>query len=159
MEEQANEIWEAENLENVLSLLLWYRTQYTGSREPGCNNPYAEGHIGNVKAMGWYEDPELRSNGALENLNSVLNRVTKRTIGKNGNKIEAETFILAHRHMECLAKAEVELIDLQFETKKAKRTNTKATKKMLAVKKKYGRITAENVDAYFEEMKSLLGNK
>ena len=156
MEEEIDELWEGENARKVKDMLAYYRREFTGSRNEETGDDFAEGKIADVKVMSFYEDVASRANGALESKNAQVNRIVKRTVGKGG-RITGESWIEAWKFLERLTHAEVQLMNEEIDVKRKKRKYTKATQRMQKIQKRFGDITAENYEIYFDAMKGNMG--
>ena len=156
MEEEIDELWEGENARKVRAMHTYYCREFTGSRNEQTGDDFAKGKIADVKVMSFYEDPASRSNGALESKNKQVNRIVKRTVGKGG-RITGESWIKAWKFLERLTHAEVQLMDEEIDVQRKQRKYTKATQRMLKIKRQFGNITVENYDVYFDAMKGNMG--
>ena len=156
LEKEIEELWDGANVRKVKAMLKYYRETYTGSRNEETGDDFAKGKIADVKVMSFYEDIPSRSNGAEESKNRKVNRIVKRTVGKGGI-ITGEVWIKACKFIERQEQAEVELMNQEIDVKRKKRKFTKNTQRMMKIKERFGEITSENYDLYFDAMKGNMG--
>ena len=160
---EAIQLFAGPNLSKIFQLLKYVRKEYIGWPHPPMALWYARGKRASVVTLSTYARLRYRSNQAMEAKNKKFNARVR--MFSRGKSISAEAFLSGMKLMEKLARAEVDIIDRDFdgltheeiENLKYQRM-TKSTHQMIKIRRKYHPVSQVNMHAYFAEMINVINS-